>query len=207
MIDAVTVCVDYSDYLEHVIENNRKCFDRWLIVTAPHDTATICLCKTNNVECIVSDRVMDGGFCKGRAINDGLVYLNARDWIVQLDADTLLNPQDFKKSLCSRLDKNKFYGLIGRYQVNSIAELRQFCDQPLVFQDQLEHVGLMVGYFQMWHSTMRQLYPEESLTAGLDDILMRDSYHTDKWAVLGTYAVHLGPMWVNHGGRKSERFK
>ena len=35
----VTICINYSDYLECVLGNARH-FDRWLVVTVPEDAQT-----------------------------------------------------------------------------------------------------------------------------------------------------------------------
>ena len=37
---AITVCVEYSDYLSHTLPYNRHQFSEWMIVTTPEDKAT-----------------------------------------------------------------------------------------------------------------------------------------------------------------------
>jgi len=39
-LEAVTVCVDYADFLKEIIPWNQHLFDRWAIVTTPADEET-----------------------------------------------------------------------------------------------------------------------------------------------------------------------
>ena len=59
-IYAVTICINYADYLGRVLENRRH-FDRWLVVTVPTDRATHELCERHGIECMDSGVLaMDG---------------------------------------------------------------------------------------------------------------------------------------------------
>ena len=199
-IDAITVCVDYSKYLALTIQN-KTIFDRWLIVTVEQDKDTIALCKREGLEYCFSPRLYEGGpFCKGKAINDGLMQLRPQDWVCILDADTYLFPALRGAIEKANLNIDCLYGLYGRLLVKDEKELKAILSRDSIAKDELEHIGLMVGFFQMWHSSMRQFYPEQSIHAGLDDILMRDSYNIDRRLILPSYAIHIGEMWVNHKG-------
>lgn len=199
-VDAITVCVDYSEYLALIV-GNKAVFDRWMIVTVKQDKDTIALCEREGLDYCFSERLYEGGpFCKGKAINDGLMELRPQDWVCQLDADTYLFPALRTAIEEANLDSDCMYGLYGRLLVNDGAELKAMLDKEQISPDELEHVGLAVGYFQMWHSSMRQFYPEQSTHAGLDDILMRESYSLDKVKLFPSYAIHIGQMWVNHKG-------
>ena len=71
-LEAVTVCIDFSNQLEKCI-SNKHLFDRWVIATHETDHDTIQLCKKHNIEYVCSNRVFDQAqFAKGRAINDAL---------------------------------------------------------------------------------------------------------------------------------------
>jgi cellulose synthase/poly-beta-1,6-N-acetylglucosamine synthase-like glycosyltransferase len=202
-INGITVCVDYSDMLELTIPN-RHLFDKWTIVTIERDTPTIDLCKKFDLHCVFSDRLYDGGtFCKGKAINDGLLAANPQDWVCLVDADSLLFASHLRTFLEeTQLDTDCLYGVMGRLLVKD----KDGLDEALgnlknITEKDLTHVKLLVGYFQMWHSSMRPLYPEESHNAGLDDVLMRDGYDQKKWRYLPTYSIHIGEMWKNHNGK------
>lgn len=207
-IDALTVCINYSDYFQHVVHNAKE-FDTFTVITIPEDEDTIQVCQANEINYCFTSRIFEGGpFCKGKAINDGLEQINPQDWVCLLDADTYLLPGTIEKlKQKERFNIDCLYCLYGRYQVNSLKELEELFRIGKINKDDLEHVGLMVGYFQMWHSSMRKLYPEESPHAGLDDLLMRDSYHQDNRKILPAYTLHLGPLWKNHKGRVTSVFE
>lgn len=99
-IEAVTVCVDYADFLREVIPHNRIHFDRWLIVTSPRDEATRELCRKHNLECLVTEDFYKNGnpFNKGAAVERGLTMCRHDGWMLHIDGDVVL-PADFRESL------------------------------------------------------------------------------------------------------------
>jgi hypothetical protein len=202
-LDAITVCVDYSEYLALTV-SNRAAFDRWMIVTVERDTDTIALCEREGLDYCFSDRLYEGGpFCRGKAINDGILQLDPRpsDWLVHLDADTYLFAETFRNMVEETdLDPDNLYGLWGRYLVQNEDELKATLERTVIQTSELEHVKMLVGYFQMWHTSMREFYPEQSTHAGLDDILMRDGFTPNRWKFFPSYAIHIGPLWTNHKG-------
>ena len=207
-IDAVTVCVNYADYLQHVI-SNKECFDSWTIVTVEQDRETIAVCEANNIDYLFSDRVlMDGGFHKGKAINDAISVVDPQEWICLIDADTLLKPRAFN-TIRPKLPvtPDHIIGIHGRFQVDSVAELSAALQREEIYASELEHVQMLVGFFQMWHSSRIKFYPEEYPHAGGDDVIMRESYSQNNWRFFPSYAIHLGPMFKNHKGRVTGKFK
>jgi hypothetical protein len=112
-LEAVTVCVNYSDFLAETIASNRPHIDRWIIVTSPDDHATLDLCHDHNLEVVATRDFHRGGdaFNKGRAIERGLGMLAHSDWLLHLDADIAL-PGDFRESLDDAdLDPACIYGV------------------------------------------------------------------------------------------------
>ena len=97
IIEVVTVCIYHSDKFKYCL-NNRKYFDRWLIVTVPEDKDTIEICKLFSIEYCFTSRVYARGafFAKGRAINDGLALLKKSGWLLQLDCDIIL-PENIRQ--------------------------------------------------------------------------------------------------------------
>lgn len=205
MFQAITVCVNYADYFQHIV-GNRSEFDSWLIVTHEDDKDTINLCNKHSLDYCFSERVsLDGGFHKGKAINDGILQMNPQDWVVLVDADTLLVYNSFRKVQYLIDDPDCFYAASGRLQCDTRADLHDVLTGGSL--SNLEHVGLMAGFLQVWHSSARPFYAEESSHAGLDDILFRDSYQRNHWRQLPMYGIHLGPAWLNHKGRVTPQFE
>lgn len=199
-INAVTVCVDYAHYLKLTV-SNRETFNRWIIVTIEDDKDTINLCKEHDLEYIYSERLYEGGdFCKGKALNEALIKLPL-DWVAQVDADTYIFPSALKQITEGHVfQEDVLYGLYGRFMVDDEEQLKEYLSRDKLYLDEVEDVQILTGFFQMWHRSVRPFYPEESTHAGLDDILMRDSFKRDKWEFLPTCGIHIGPQWINHKG-------
>ncbi|MFH0947241.1 MAG: hypothetical protein V2A76_18795 [Planctomycetota bacterium] len=98
-LSAVTVCVNYSQYLE-IAARNRSQFDRWIVVTNREDRETQEVCRKHGLDVVLTERLRQNGdpFNKGKAINDGLDALGDSDWILLLDADILL-PDNFREAV------------------------------------------------------------------------------------------------------------
>jgi hypothetical protein len=91
-LEAVTVCIFYSDFLKYCI-NNKKYLDRWIIVTVENDIDTIQLCKDHSLEFI----------CSKSAFNhEGTLDLNQAngDWVSKLAGFSKLSKetQEFLKT-------------------------------------------------------------------------------------------------------------
>ena len=127
-IEAVTVCVDYSDFLAHAILFNKQAFDRWVVVTSPADEATRRLCEYHDIEFVVTHEFhVDGAqpgsklsgkgaiyeppFSKARGINEGLKHLKKTGWVVHIDADTVLPPRARDMFELAKLDPSFLYGI------------------------------------------------------------------------------------------------
>ena len=93
-VEAVSVCVNYSDYLKVSLPINKQILNKIVIVTRSDDYETIKVCKENNVECIATDEFNNhpSGFNKFKGINKGLDKLDKDGWILFLDCDIVLDP-------------------------------------------------------------------------------------------------------------------
>src|SRR5688572_20934857 len=118
-VQAVTICIDYSDYLR-LISANRRHFDRWIIVTVHNDRATQELCKELGIECCISRHLpsngagFDAAWNKASIINEGLSGLDPDCWAVILDSDVLL-PRNFRERIFKLpLVSGHLYGAKGR---------------------------------------------------------------------------------------------
>lgn len=112
-LEAVTVCVGYSDFLAETLKYNRQHFNRWVIVTHPKDMETIELCRRANLHLVVTDEFGRGGprpFNKGRGISLGMNFVSSGSWVLHLDADVVL-PNQFRQMLdVAHLDPQCIYG-------------------------------------------------------------------------------------------------
>ena len=89
-LQALTVSVQYDDFLSHTITENIKLFDKWIIVTDTKDIKTKELCdQYPTILCIQTDIFYHHGapFDKYAGINEGLKYVDDDAWILFLDSD------------------------------------------------------------------------------------------------------------------------
>lgn len=229
-LEAVIVCVNYADFLEHTLPINIQYFDRLVVVTSPSDKDTQHLCRKFGIDFIDTLEMYDSGdkFNKGRLINLGLSHLRNDGWIIHLDADIVL-PHKFKQMLShADLDEKSIYGAdrlncVGyehwlkykdytvpqhqyRYMVTPTKEFP--LGSRLLHQ---EYGYCPIGYFQMWHSSTRRKYPIVSGSAENDDVLFSVQWPRDKRVLLPQFFVyHLESeecqMGANWNGRTTKRF-
>lgn len=94
-IKSLVVCVEYDDFLSFTLPRNKHHFSKTLVVTSPHDQATIDLAAKEGVECFVTDAFYRHGadFNKGLAIEEAFDVLGRNGWICVWDADIIF-PSD-----------------------------------------------------------------------------------------------------------------
>ena len=162
-LDAITVSIDYSDILEKVV-TNRHILDRWLIVTHESDYKTIEVCRKYDLEYTTSDRVYSNfGFCKGKAINDGIEYLKPSGWLLHIDSDILL-PDNFYYIISEmKLNPEYIYGC-------------NRCDLEGNIINDTSPEGFQIdsykmGFIQLWNTSEFNNYVEESHDTTTDDTL------------------------------------
>lgn len=98
-MNAITVCVDYSDILAVTLPRNLRHFTKFTVVTSPADWKTrqvVNEAHNRDIACDLSVVVTnafyrDGGvFRKWLALEEGLDCLGRDGWITVLDADIVL---------------------------------------------------------------------------------------------------------------------
>jgi hypothetical protein len=191
-IEAVTVCVHYSDFLAHSLPLNKVHFDHYVVITSRDDVETQRLCMHHNVECLITDRFTEGGqfFNKAKGINEGLLYQSKRDWMVHIDADIVL-PAQFRSIVEKMdLDKNGIYGcdrlMCPDFQswINHVKKPKSIYDKWIYIHLDAFPVASRVadyngngyapiGFFQMWHpqTSQKLIYPEEHGAADRTDMM------------------------------------
>ena len=233
--EAITVCVNYSDFLAETLPNNIRHFDHFVVVTSYADTRTQDLCNHLGVECRTTDVMYkDGGaFAKGRAIDFGLAYLRKTDWVAHLDADIWLPPRTRYWLDNASLDEECIYGIdratargmthgassatsrSGTRRQSSTSVTGWLCRRRsrwcarFVLKDYEGYVP--IGFFQLWHAKHDRRYPLDHSTAERTDVLHPLQWPLGKRRLLPEIiAIHLeseaGKMGTNWHGRKTPQF-
>jgi hypothetical protein len=128
-LEAVTVCVGYSDFLRETAHYNAAIFDRWVIATTPQDESTREVCRQYSLPVLLTeDGKGDGGdggeFKKGRIIERALRLLSADGWRVHIDADIVLPSRTRHFLEIAELNRDKVYG-VDRLMVRSYEKWKE----------------------------------------------------------------------------------
>jgi hypothetical protein len=231
-LEAVTVCVDYADFLAHTILWNRPQFDRWIVVTASHDRRTRDICEHHHIECVVTDEFFRDGraFVKSAGINVGLDALSRDGWVVHLDADIALPPRARKMLERAELNPKGLYGA-DRILCNSFEDWARYVSWPEVMHScntyiqgndfglgpRIGHLGedgwLPIGYFQLWNpmASLVRHYPDHGSADRSDMKFARAWPRADRHLVPELFVVHLASeeetqMGSNWRGRRTPHF-
>lgn len=233
-IEAVIVCINYSDFLKTTLPTNKFLFDRLVVVTDTKDTETHKTCEFYNVECIKTDIFYRDSKVPNKAlgINEGLKKLSLDGWVVQLDADIWLPP--LTKSILGKLPLNKefIYG-IDRLMCDSYEDWFEFISlrnsKPIhegwiylhlhqfpVGQRIVQYHGdgyMPIGYFQLWHpkGSGIKTYPVEIAGYDRTDVCHLKQFPREKRGFIPELAcIHLASekhvQGQNWRGRTSKDF-
>lgn len=170
-VEAVTVCINYGDFLGAVAPLNRHQFRQWVVVTCKEDCETREVCRQNKIRCVLTeDHERDGVFSKGRLVERGLQHLSADTWVAHIDSDISL-PLSFQHDLeAAHLQTDTLYGA-DRFMVKNYAEWQRLrgmgwpantergwshsVNVPAGFQIGTRWAGpdgyVPIGFFQLWH--------------------------------------------------------
>lgn len=218
-LQAITICVNYSDFLCWSLIENRSQFDRWLIVTDTKDTKTKELCDNYGVECIQTDVFYENGgkFNKYAGINEGLKHLDKDAWILFLDGDIILH--HMTKYILEKLNlqKDTVYG-VDRVNCIGLNRWIQYMSiRNSIHQNWLLHTSGMplgarlvhyfgeakdkgvfmgwrpLGFFQLTHGSAFETYPQNTIGADHCDLeFIRQYYSRDKRSLIPELmAIHL----------------
>ncbi len=205
-LEAVTVCIDYGDFLAVTAPLNLALFDRFIVITTERDEETREVCRRLSLDCLLTRdhlRSTDagaGGFSKGRIVERGLQHLSKDGWRVHMDADIVL-PRDTRRLLrAADLDEGKIYGC-DRFLVRGWEEWRRLLRTGWLHHGYQNHVQfpsgfpvgarwadirvgwVPIGFFQLWHSnadfwkgTRIRRYPQDH-----NDACRTDTQHALQW--------------------------
>lgn len=230
--EAVTVCLQYADFLEHSIRANQAHFDDWVVVTSKEDQDTLRVCERYGVRIAFCPyfKKNASSFNKALAINLGLAHLKCSDWMIHIDADTVL-PRNFPGLVHNaELQKERIYG-VDRVNCPSWDEWQRYStasdlDQKHYFihwpagwrtGNRLSHFEfggyVPIGFFQMWNRASKITRYPTTQDGGAEHT---DVLHSLQWArpnrvlLPEIVAIHLEsepcPMGANWNGRRTKRF-
>ena len=176
-IEAVTVCVNYADFLDVALRWNKHLFDRWIVVTNPADKETRAVCHRHGVQVLLTAE-NEETFPKGQYVERALKMLSSDGWRLHIDADIVL-PQRFRNFLqMARLDRRNIYG-VDRLMIHGYDQWQRLLQSNYLHDGmhayhQLTHflpgtevggrwvgedVGYVpIGFFQLWHSSEDQYH-------------------------------------------------
>ena len=233
-IEAVISCVHYADYLAETLPENKKHFDWLTVVTSNDDKETLELCRRLSVTCYATGKFQKAGesFNKAAGINHGLKYLRYHDWVMHLDADTVLSPSAGFWLRKKQLDRGKIYGVdrvncVGwdkwqAYKRESHGGHDYNCrvhfpeGMPILDRIALVDDGgwLPIGYSQLWNVGTGRKYPQADgthATAERTDVAHASQFDEQDRVLLGEFfAINLQAkeekLGANWNGRTTPRF-
>jgi hypothetical protein len=229
-VEAVTVCVNYSDFLAHTLPHNKNFFNNYVIVTSPDDIKTQKLCEYYYVKCVVTDAFYRDGatFNKAAGINEGLAALDCDDWVLHLDSDIYLPPFTRWFLELGNCDPRCLYG-IDRQMCKSFEQWAKYLGDPFQYSkltfihaDRFplgtrlargDEGYLPIGYFQLWNPKWSRIkhYPAEIGTVDHTDVQFARLWQPQMRRLIAEIvAIHLeseDAHWgANWKGRKTREF-
>jgi hypothetical protein len=207
---AITICVNYSDFLSSALPINRPFFHDYYIVTVTSDTKTIELAKEHNCKLIFGDdliHIYNERHGRNAIFNkSGLCCMAQKQvhqdhptaWICLMDADVIIGNAILELDL-GYLDISALYGLHRLlYEtpydyLNNIAKKAHgdYSENPL-------------GYFQMYFDKSKY-YREWSVDCQMCDVFFHDLFPNRK-VLKSPICYHLGFRQLNWQGRITEQW-
>ena len=217
-LEAVMVCVDYSDFLDISLPRNKKHFDNIIVVTSNADKNTQEVCKKNKVACVITDCMFENmGFNKGKAINKAIGAAQRKDWVLITDADMIM-PDNLRYKLDNMsLDPSIAYGT-GRKMCPTYEDWERYSSGEIDGADwvhQTRRINIGVGFFQLVNAKCKILenrdnwYSEDYNHCGRSDrIFWRQFDPKNRMSIRDIITIHLGSdeLGANWRGRTTKRW-
>lgn len=208
---AITVCVDYADYLSLTLPRNIQHFAEYWIVTSLEDVDAANLFhrlkdQGLNVFLVKTDRFYARGaeFNKWAGLELGLEVMERHGWLCVLDADVLLPNREktanwTRERGCLYTPRRRMY-----------ADVKLPLPEPFAWDRYPLHPQQTewAGYMQVFHANDPALgsppwYETNWRHAGGADSFFQRKWPTGKKKRPPFEVLHLGPSGVNWCGRSS----
>lgn len=150
-LEAIIICVNYSDFLEITLPINLKQLDHAIIITSPKDIETKKVLfekiESDKVSLLVTDAFYENGakFNKGLVINQGYFGLKYKDWIMNLDCDILLSDNFKEEFFKLNPDKEKCFGS-RRIDIPTKEDYQRYLSREKKIEDFICYRGSGYGY-------------------------------------------------------------
>lgn len=202
-IIAISVSIDYGDYLSQTLPNNRPLFSKFYIVTEERDTETCEIAKLNDSDILFTNKTKLGGATFNKS---GMIYAaqtivheaHPNAWIVLLDADIYLPSDIWAHINVPTLVKNTLYGIArktySKYDnyLHNKPSSTYTCD-----------VGI-IGYFQMYFDKNKMYEKWSKNCSECDMTFLRAFGSTMEFKSI--FASHFGFKGINWDGRKAAKW-
>lgn len=200
-LSVIIISVNYNDYLLLTLSHNINIFSNIIVVTTPEDTMCQKICESLDVNIITTDVMYEDGaeFNKGKAINKAIKSIENPGFILLLDADIIVKD----KINTTELDINTLY-TSDRWICDDFLKFKKIQNDFNVesFTKYESNKGL--GFFQLFHISKEESFPESSNDASFSDLLFRDKFVKRK--EINNTLIHLGEAYKNWKGRETKRF-
>lgn len=184
-IHALTVCVNYVDWLAIGFERWKKDLASWTIITDSKDAQTAAFAMQNEVRLFQTDIFYEHGaaFNKGAALETARAVLpEQQDWLLLLDADIAPEPDWFAKLCAAKPEPGFIYGAPRFQYSGDVADI----DNPTLRR--IPDALCDGGYFQLFH--MQDPHIAELPVIEMD------------WSHAGVYDSHLKNRWPRNERRE-----
>uniref|UniRef100_A0A6M3IPT7 Putative glycosyltransferase n=1 Tax=viral metagenome TaxID=1070528 RepID=A0A6M3IPT7_9ZZZZ len=206
-IHALTVCVEYADFLALSVERWLPGLASWTIVSTPGDRPTADIARAHGLRLHTTDVFYANGaaFNKGAAMEEARAAMPWEDWILFLDADIVpgygwAQQIDEYAPRCGQLYSARRRECPDPSMVDNLSLQKNMSD------------GIGVGYFQLFHVDDPALEGDPLIETDWVHAGCYDSSFMHRWPrrarqLLPIRLVHVGERnnWFGRGN--TEQFK
>ena len=208
-LTALTVCVDYAEYLAQGLKRWHIGCERLVVVTSSRDQDTIELCRQHNVITHITDIFYAGGavFNKGAALAEAAavkkLWQPRDEWLLTFDSD-IVPPEDWRKQLEKfNLQPGTLYG-----SYRFAGKINEYGVLPGERMPPVDEA--VIGFFTLFHAQDPRLPHGGPLFelvwphAGNYDTVFTWRWPRCRQYVLPLALAHLGEAKTNWAGRGKE---